>query len=171
MKFDRQRVGRDRQGAGMNYMVFTTRHHDGFTMFDSKYTDYKITSPDSPYRKDIVKQLSDACHAGGMTWGDLLFAARLASSRLHDRQPRQICEIHARAGRGIALELRPHRHALLRWLGRRRQTLGRRKPLQDDPHLAAADHHQQSLRTARPTTTRPNRKSARCKPTAPGKPA
>lgn len=55
--------------AGMKYLVFTTRHHDGFTNFDSKFTDYKITSEKSPYRKDIVRMLSDACRRGGIDWG------------------------------------------------------------------------------------------------------
>lgn len=55
--------------AGMHYLVFTARHHDGFSMFDSKLTDYKITSPESPYRRDIVKQLADACHRGGLKFG------------------------------------------------------------------------------------------------------
>src|SRR5450631_444149 len=45
--------------AGQRYMVFTTKHHDGFCMFDSAYTRYKITN--TPYGKDIVAQLSAAC--------------------------------------------------------------------------------------------------------------
>jgi len=53
--------------AGQRYMVFTTKHHDGFCMFDSAYTDYKITR--TPYGKDIVRQLSEACHAKGMPLG------------------------------------------------------------------------------------------------------
>lgn len=69
VKFDAKEWVEIAKASGMKYMVFTTRHHDGFSNFDSKYTDYKITSPESPYRKDIVKQLSDACHAGGLTWG------------------------------------------------------------------------------------------------------
>jgi alpha-L-fucosidase len=48
-------------------MVFTTKHHDGFCMFDSYYTDYKITR--TPYGKDIVAQLADACHINGMGLG------------------------------------------------------------------------------------------------------
>ena len=55
--------------AGMKYIVFTTKHHDGFCNFDSKLTDYKITSPLSPYGKDIVKQLADACHKAGIKLG------------------------------------------------------------------------------------------------------
>lgn len=50
------------KSAGMKYLVFTTKHHDGFCMFDSKLTDYKITHPDSPYGRDIVAQVVEACH-------------------------------------------------------------------------------------------------------------
>lgn len=42
--------------AGMKYMVFTTKHHDGFCMFDSKYTDFKIT--ESPFGKDPRSNVS-----------------------------------------------------------------------------------------------------------------
>ncbi|HKW98578.1 MAG TPA: alpha-L-fucosidase [Bryobacteraceae bacterium] len=55
------------RAAGQRYMVFTTKHHDGFCMFDSSYTDYKITR--TPYGKDIVKQLADACRREGMPLG------------------------------------------------------------------------------------------------------
>lgn len=57
------------QEAGMKHMVFTTKHHDGFCEFDTKLTDYKITSKESPYGKDIVKQLADAAHKAGMPIG------------------------------------------------------------------------------------------------------
>ena len=53
--------------AGQRYMVFTTKHHDGFCMFDSSYTDYKITN--TPYGKDIVAQLVKACGEDGMPLG------------------------------------------------------------------------------------------------------
>jgi alpha-L-fucosidase len=53
--------------AGQQYMVFTTKHHDGFCMFDSSYTDYKITN--TPYGKDIVKQLAAACDARDVRLG------------------------------------------------------------------------------------------------------
>lgn len=50
--------------AGMKYVVFTTKHHDGFSMWDTKQTDYKITGPDSPFRNhpkaDIVKEIFKA---------------------------------------------------------------------------------------------------------------
>ncbi|MEG1687008.1 MAG: alpha-L-fucosidase [Angelakisella sp.] len=47
--------------CGFKYLLFTTKHHDGFCMFDTKTTDYKITAPDCPFSKnkyaDIVKHL------------------------------------------------------------------------------------------------------------------
>ncbi len=55
--------------AGMKYLVFTTKHHDGFCEFDSKLTDYRITSPESPFRRDVVKELADACHKAGLRLG------------------------------------------------------------------------------------------------------
>ncbi|MCB9766935.1 MAG: alpha-L-fucosidase [Candidatus Omnitrophica bacterium] len=48
------------QQAGMKYIVFTTKHHDGFCMFDSKLTDYDITQ--SPFQRDIVAEIAEACH-------------------------------------------------------------------------------------------------------------
>ena len=57
------------KAAGMKYMVFTSRHHDGFSEFDTQADDYKITSPDSPFRRDVVKELADACHRAGMRFG------------------------------------------------------------------------------------------------------
>ena len=53
--------------AGQQYMVFTTKHHDGFCMFDSSYTDYKVTK--TPYGRDIVKMLSQACDKRNMRLG------------------------------------------------------------------------------------------------------
>jgi alpha-L-fucosidase len=57
------------QAAGMKYLVFTSRHHDGFSMFDTQASDYKITAADSPFRRDVVKELADACHAAGLRFG------------------------------------------------------------------------------------------------------
>ena len=37
--------------AGMQYVVFSTKHHDGFNMFDTKQTDFKITNPEVPFSK------------------------------------------------------------------------------------------------------------------------
>ena len=43
--------------CGFDYITFTTKHHDGFCMWDTKYTDYKITN--TPYGKDVLKMLAD----------------------------------------------------------------------------------------------------------------
>ena len=50
--------------AGMKYICFTTKHHDGFCMWDTKYTDYNIMN--TPYGKDVLKMLSEACAKHGM---------------------------------------------------------------------------------------------------------
>ncbi len=68
-KFDPDQWVQLAKDAGMRYLVFTCKHHDGFCNFDSQLTDYKITSPQCPYGKDIVRQIADACHRGGMGWG------------------------------------------------------------------------------------------------------
>lgn len=45
--------------AGMDYVCFTTKHHDGFCMWDTNYSDFKVTN--SPYGKDVLKELAEAC--------------------------------------------------------------------------------------------------------------
>ena len=52
------------KAAGMKYITLITRHHDGFSMFDTKYSDFNIMN--GPYHKDIVKLLADECHAQGI---------------------------------------------------------------------------------------------------------
>jgi len=59
------RLARD---AGMKYIVVTTKHHDGFAMFDSKVSDWNIVQA-SPYGKDAIKDLADACRKYGMRLG------------------------------------------------------------------------------------------------------
>ena len=66
-KFDPDAFVALAKSARQKYMVFTTKHHDGFCMFDSAYTDYKITN--TPYKKDIVEQLTQACRRAGMPLG------------------------------------------------------------------------------------------------------
>jgi alpha-L-fucosidase len=51
-KFDPKNWARAAKEAGMRYVVFTTKHHDGFCMFDSKTTDYEITSLQCPFHTD-----------------------------------------------------------------------------------------------------------------------
>jgi alpha-L-fucosidase len=71
--FDPARWARAARDAGMKYVVFTTKHHDGFSMFDTKYTDYKITSPATPFhshpKANIAKAIFDAFRAEGFLVG------------------------------------------------------------------------------------------------------
>ena len=55
------------KAAGMKYVVLTAKHHEGFCMFDSKFTDYKSTN--TPYGKDIVKEYVEAFRAEGLKVG------------------------------------------------------------------------------------------------------
>jgi len=50
--------------AGMKYITLITRHHDGFSMWDTKYSDFSIMH--TPYKKDIVKMMADECHKQGI---------------------------------------------------------------------------------------------------------
>ena len=48
------------KGSGARYICFTSRHHDGFSMWDTKQSDYNIMKA-TPFKRDIIKELSDAC--------------------------------------------------------------------------------------------------------------
>ena len=50
--------------AGMEYIVITSKHHDGFCLFDSKYTEFDIMS--TPFKRDIMKELAEAAHKEGL---------------------------------------------------------------------------------------------------------
>ena len=52
------------KNAGMNYITLITRHHDGFSMWDTKFSDFNIMN--SPYHRDIVRLLADECHKQGI---------------------------------------------------------------------------------------------------------
>ena len=55
------------KSAGMRYVVFTAKHHDGFCMYDTKLTDYKITR--SPFGRDPAAELAAACREAGLLFG------------------------------------------------------------------------------------------------------
>ena len=56
------------QDAGMKYIVITAKHHDGFALFKSAASPYNVVDA-TPYKKDILKQLADACAKRGMRLG------------------------------------------------------------------------------------------------------
>ncbi len=65
--FDPVEWAKKAKAAGMKYAVITTKHHEGFNMFASKYTDYNVMN--TPYGKDIIKQWVDAFRAEGLGIG------------------------------------------------------------------------------------------------------
>ena len=68
VKFDaKEWVGLAKE-AGMKYIVITSKHHDGFSLFDSKMTDYDIIDA-SPFKRDIIKELSEECKEQGIRFG------------------------------------------------------------------------------------------------------
>lgn len=64
VKFDAAEWVRFAREAGMKYITITTKHHDGFCLFDSKETDFDVMA--TPFKRDIMKELSDACHKEGI---------------------------------------------------------------------------------------------------------
>lgn len=52
------------KAAGAKYICFTSRHHDGFSMWNTKWSDYNIMN--TPYGEDVVRQLADECHRQGI---------------------------------------------------------------------------------------------------------
>jgi alpha-L-fucosidase len=58
-KFDADQWVQTAKDAGMKYLVITSKHHDGFCLWDSELTDYDMMS--TPFRRDVLKELSDAC--------------------------------------------------------------------------------------------------------------
>ncbi len=73
VKLDPAKWAKAAKDAGMKYMVFTTKHHDGFCMFDSKTTDYKITSPNCAFHDDpranVTKEIFNAFRNEGLWTG------------------------------------------------------------------------------------------------------
>lgn len=56
--FDAKQWAKQAKEMGAKYMIFTTKHHDGFALWPTKYSDYNISN--TPYKKDIVKEVVDA---------------------------------------------------------------------------------------------------------------
>ena len=75
--FNPEKWAKAAKNAGMKYVVFTTKHHDGFCMFDTKLTDYKITSDKTPFhsnpKADVTKEIFNAFRAEGL-WAGAYFS-------------------------------------------------------------------------------------------------
>ena len=79
------------KSSGAKYVTFTTRHHDGFSMWDSKVSDYNIVQA-TPFKRDIVKELVEACREQGI---GVMFYYSLLDWKRDDYLP------YGRTGRGI----------------------------------------------------------------------
>lgn len=84
------------KASGMNYITFITRHHDGFSNWDTQASDWKITN--TPYGKDLLKQLSDECHRQGVKL--FLYYSLLDWSR--DDYPYESGRTGKKAGRTVS---------------------------------------------------------------------
>src|SRR4028119_768780 len=65
--FDANEWAQRAADAGMKYVVFTTKHHEGFCLWDTKLTDYKVTN--SPLGRDVTREIVDAFRARGLKIG------------------------------------------------------------------------------------------------------
>lgn len=65
--FDADQWIKTAKDAGVKYFIITAKHHDGFCLWDSKFTDYDIMS--TPYKKDVVKALAEACKKYAVDFG------------------------------------------------------------------------------------------------------
>jgi alpha-L-fucosidase len=67
IKFDADKWMKLAKKAGFKYIVFTSKHHDGFSMFHTEMRDYNIAN--TPFKRDICKELSEAAHKYGLKLG------------------------------------------------------------------------------------------------------
>ena len=85
--------------AGMKYIVITSKHHDGFGLFDSAQTDWDVMA--TPYGRDILKQLAAACQRGGIR---LCFYYSIMDWHHPDYLPRRDWEAATRSAAGADFE-------------------------------------------------------------------
>jgi alpha-L-fucosidase len=67
MKLDAEQWVKSVMSAGMRGLILTCKHHDGFCLWDTKYTEHNVMH--SPYGRDIVREVSDACRKYGIAFG------------------------------------------------------------------------------------------------------
>ena len=73
VKFDPQKWAKAFKGSGAKYMIYSTKHHDGFCLYDTKYTDFKVTDPSVPFhsnpKSNVYGEIMQACRDEGMVVG------------------------------------------------------------------------------------------------------
>jgi alpha-L-fucosidase len=67
-KFDADEWVRIAKAAGMKYIVITSKHHDGFALWDSAASEYNVVKR-TPWKHDAIRELADACRRGGLRFG------------------------------------------------------------------------------------------------------
>jgi len=65
-RFDPRQWVQLAKDAGCRYMILLVKHHDGYCLYDTRLTDYKSTSPEAAWRRDVMKDIADACHEAGV---------------------------------------------------------------------------------------------------------
>jgi alpha-L-fucosidase len=98
--FDAKRWVRTAKDAGMKYIVITSKHHDGFCMFDSQLTDYNITRA-TPFKRDPLKELAQECRRQGLRLG---FYYSIMDWHHPDYLPRRSWEGDERPANGASLD-------------------------------------------------------------------
>ena len=73
-KFDADKWVAAIKASGAKYICLTSRHHDGFSMFDTQYSDFNIVKA-TPFKRDIIKELAAACSKTGNQTSFLLFSS------------------------------------------------------------------------------------------------
>ena len=123
VKFDAKKWVKVAKDAGMKYLVITSKHHDGFAMFDTKLTDWGIMS--TPYKHDPMKDLAAACKAAGikfcfyhsiMDWHHPDYVPRRAWNDVAQvrSELRPLRAIYEGATQGIGDQLRAAGHTVVR---------------------------------------------------------
>ena len=65
--FDAEKLVEYAKDAGMKYIVVIAKHHDGFHLWDTEFSDFKVTR--TPFGRDFLKEIADACHKAGLKFG------------------------------------------------------------------------------------------------------
>jgi alpha-L-fucosidase len=99
VKFDAEAWVRTAKDAGMKYIVITSKHHDGFALFDSKVSDFDVMA--TPFHRDILKELAAACKKRGMA---LCFYHSIMDWHHPDYLPRRDWEAKDRPAAGAVFE-------------------------------------------------------------------
>jgi alpha-L-fucosidase len=73
VQFDPQKWAKAFKGSGAKYMIYSTKHHDGFCLYDTKFTDFKVTDKGTPFstnpKANVYKEIMEACRNEGLSVG------------------------------------------------------------------------------------------------------